>query len=272
MQTTLIEHNKRLVQDFELFAFAEILNIPLEIFKPKMKITLNKKIKSNINPTRKSWIFLVSFSIFWYFLAFNMDFFVNDYIIILLLCYRHCNKKKVFTTYKQKMEKNIMTRRFKGLSILLACVLTLCMGTTAFAASTPTDENPQNSLPGEIIEVTVPADGNTYGMDDDGFIVPMAQGNVATFKLGSTGYISNCGFNPKFKFTARGGSSNTTVKFYITTSGGVNYTQGDIKADGSQYIEKQYVVFNGGGTWAFTASVVSGENNGNITCTVTQTY
>ncbi len=164
-----------------------------------------------------------------------------------------------------------MTKRFKCLSLVLACVLCLFMGTTAFAAE-PTTDDSQNNLNGEVIEVTVPADGNTYGVDENGSIVPMAQGNSTTFKLGETGYISNCGLTPKFKFTATGGSSNTMVRFYITTSGGVNYTQGDIKANGSQYIEKQYIVANGGGSWQFTASVVSGTNNGNIVCTVTQTY
>ena len=164
-----------------------------------------------------------------------------------------------------------MTKRFKCLSFVLACVLYFSMSTTVFAAE-PTEDVSQNNLNGKVIEVNVPADGNTYGMNDVGAIVPMAQGNTTTFRLGQTGYISNCGLTPKFRFTATGGSSNTQVRFYITTSGGVNYTQGDIRANGIQSIEKQYAVFNGGGSWQFTASVVSGTNNGNIMCTVTQTY
>ncbi len=164
-----------------------------------------------------------------------------------------------------------MTKKFKCLSFVLACLLCLGMATTAFAAELPIEDS-QNASNGKIIEVTVPADGTTYGLEADGSITPRAQGNSTTFRLGESGYISNCGFSPKFKFTATGGSSDTLVRFHITTSGGINYTQGDIKANGSQYIEKKYIVYNGGGSWQFTASVVSGSNNGNIKCTVTQTY
>lgn len=175
----------------------------------------------------------------------------------------------------------------KALCMALTCIMALGTATTAFAAektddsavSTPqvvecSDES--NATMGEEMTFTIPANGETSEIitlgDDSSEITPFKQGERVSFRLGETGHLSNCGLTPKFRFRASGGSSDTLVKFHITTAGGSEYTQGNVRADGSQYIDKQYVVINGGGTWSFTASVVSGPNNGNITCSVEQIY
>ena len=155
-----------------------------------------------------------------------------------------------------------MTKLFKPFSLILACVLVFGSAKTAFAtedSATLVSED-SNSANSEVVTL------------DETSITPFRNGDKVTFKLGNTGYIQNCGNRPKFRFRASGGSSNTLIKFHITTSGGTEYTQGNIKADGSQYIDKQYVVLNGKGTWSFSATIVSGTNNGKITCSVEQVY
>lgn len=178
-----------------------------------------------------------------------------------------------------------MTKRFKLLSLVLACVLIFGTATTTFAAENPVNSTANNStvvsensdekntLNGDVQTVTITANGEASDIIslDDIKASPRAQGNTTYFMLGDTGSISNCGFTPKFRFRASGNPA-AQVTFHITTAGGVNYSQGPMQADGLHYIDKQYVVAQSGGTWTFTASVTSGVNNGEIVCWVEQIY
>ena len=157
--------------------------------------------------------------------------------------------------------------RTKILSLAIACIMLLGCATTAFAAETDNSFKADNTQ-FEIVEETpvVPAGANEI-------IIPLSQNDQADFKLGSVGYMSNCGFSPKFKCWVTGGSSSTQVKFSFKTGGGVSYGPfGPVKADGSNYLNKPFTVFNSNGVWQFTATVTSGENNGNLYCHVLQYY
>lgn len=178
-----------------------------------------------------------------------------------------------------------MTKHFKLLSLLLACVLIFGTSTITFAAENPVNStannsttflensNKENTLDGDVRTVTVTANGESSDIIslDNIKAIHRAQGNTTYFMLGNTGYISNCGFTPKFRFRASGNPA-AQVTFHITTAGGTSYSQGPMQADGLHYIDKQYVVAQSGGTWSFTASVTSGVNNGEIVCSVEQIY
>ena len=154
----------------------------------------------------------------------------------------------------------------KILSLALACFMLLGSYTTAFAAETTNTEydNTQFTV---VEEKPIAADGVTE------FIMPLAQNDRQDFSLGSIGYMSNCGNTPKFKCWVTGGSSSTQVKFSFKTGGGVSYGPfGPVKADGSNYLNKSFIVANGSGVWQFTATVTSGNNNGNLVCHVVQYY
>ena len=156
--------------------------------------------------------------------------------------------------------------RTKLLALVMACVMALGCSITAFAAE-PTDATVEagiNSADAEIVEIPVVFE------EADNSINPTAVGSVTTFTIGNTGYISNCGNNPTFKMWVTGGSSSTQVVFNVTTSGGSNYGPfGPVKADGSNYLTKNFVVVVGGGTWSFTASVTDGSSSG-LVCHVQQ--
>ena len=147
----------------------------------------------------------------------------------------------------------------------LVCVMMLTCATTAFAAE-PSDSFDNNSF--TIVEQELPVE-----IESDGSIMPLQQNDQVDFQLGKIGYMSNCGFTPKFKCWVTGGSASTQVKFTIKTGGGVTYGPfGPLKADGSNYLDKPFVVYNSSGVWQFTATVTSGENNGNLVCHVVQYY
>ncbi len=153
-----------------------------------------------------------------------------------------------------------MKTHVRILSLVLVGVLMLMSAPVSFAAEEAysyCEEEFQEK--GEIFEITDSID-------------PLSQGDEVSFDLGNSGYISNCGFTPKFKMWVTGGTSSTQITFNITTAGGVNYTQGPVKADGSSWVEKQYYVYNGGGTWKFTAHVSGGTNPGGLVCHVRQIY
>lgn len=114
---------------------------------------------------------------------------------------------------------------------------------------------------------------NSVKFGENEIVIPLSQNDQVNFKLGSIGYMSNCGNTPKFKCWVTGGSSSTQVKFSFKTGGGVSYgPYGPVNADGSTYLDKPFVVFNGSGVWQFTATVASGTNNGNLVCHVLQYY
>lgn len=156
----------------------------------------------------------------------------------------------------------------KVLSLALACVMMLGCATTAFAAeATPDPEKVNAEFSVVEQEIPVVVEGSESG------IVPMTQGDQVNFRLGSVGYMSNCGNMPKFKCWVTGGSSSTKVMFEFVTGGDVKYGPfGPVNADGSNYLDKPFVVFNGSGVWQFKAYVSSGENNGNLVCHVLQYY
>lgn len=175
----------------------------------------------------------------------------------------------------------------KALFMALTCTMVLGATTTAFAAENTGDSvlssyealecsDESNATVEDGMTFIIPANGETSDIitlsNSSPEISPFKNGEKVSFRLGETGYMSNCGFNPKFRFRASGGSADTLIKFHITTAGGTAYSQGNIKANNSQYMDKQYVVVNGKGTWSFTASIVSGPNSGNITCSVEQIY
>lgn len=156
-----------------------------------------------------------------------------------------------------------MTKKnLKLLALAVACVFTLGSTATVFAADTSTNDTPETQSEYQ----TIPIEFESEAPDT------LSQGDSITFGVGSAGYISNCGFTPKFKMWVTGGNSSTQVTFNILTSGGVSYRQGPVRADGSNYIEKQYIVYNGGGSWRFTAYVSAGSNSGNLVCHVQQVY
>lgn len=154
----------------------------------------------------------------------------------------------------------------KILSLALACMMLLGCATTAFAAE-PDPAEFDNTQYTVVEEAPVVPEGATE------IVVPIAQNDRVDFKLGNIGYMSNCGNMPKFKCWVTGGSSSTQVKFEFVTGGGVSYGPfGPVKADGSNYLDKPFVVFNGSGVWQFKATVTSGNNNGNLVCHVLQYY
>lgn len=156
--------------------------------------------------------------------------------------------------------------RTKILSLALVCIMVLGCATTASATEIDSAEfdNTQFTV---VEESPVVPDGAIE------FIIPLAQNDEETFKLGSIGHMSHCGNMPKFKCWVTGGSSDTQVKFNFRTGGGVSYGPfGPVKADGSNYLDKPFAVINGSGVWEFTANVTSGENNGNLVCHVLQYY
>ena len=165
-----------------------------------------------------------------------------------------------------------MKKHSKVLSLLLACIMLVgTFSTVAFAAETPnanvaTTTSEEFGMEGyQEIPVVFAVDPSTAS--------PNAQGDRTTFRLGSIGYMSNCGFTPKFRITATGGTSTTQIKWEVITAGGQSYGPfGPITADGTMYSEKQFAVFNGTGTWQFKAYVSSGPNTGNIYITVEQVY
>ena len=157
----------------------------------------------------------------------------------------------------------------KLLSLALACVLTFGCATTAFAAeSNPEDVNNNEYT---VVEQEIPVVFEGTGDEGNASIVPMAQGDQEDFRLGSIGYLSNCGRTPKFKCWVTGGSSSTQVMFRFKTGGGVNYGPfGPVTADGSEALYKSFIVFDSDDAWEFTAFVSSGPNNGNLVCHVQQ--
>ena len=158
----------------------------------------------------------------------------------------------------------------KILSIALAFVVAFSCATTAFAAEFTT-EDINNEF--NIVEQQIPvvfegtiSRGNTS-------IIPMAITDQVNFQLGSIGYLSNCGFTPKFKCWVTGGTSETKVMFNFKTGGGWNWGPfGPVKADGSSYLDKPFHVLDKNDAWEFTAFVSSGPNNGNLVCHVLQYY
>ncbi|MCI9038712.1 MAG: hypothetical protein HFJ29_02345 [Clostridia bacterium] len=161
------------------------------------------------------------------------------------------------------MKKNIS----KFVSLLLVCFMVLGCTATAFAAEpdVPSDTS-STAVEENIQEIPIVFEGNSVA-------TPFSQGERVDFALGSIGYMSNCGFLPKFKFWVTGGDANTSVALNVVTGGGVKYGPfGPVKANGSTYIEKQFVVYNGSGVWQFTAQVTSGNNNGKLVCHIEQTY
>lgn len=145
--------------------------------------------------------------------------------------------------------------RTKILALVMACVMALGCGTTAFAAEPTTADAEQvdviNSAEAEIVEVPV-----TFVPADAGISPANVGDRTAPFAPGNAGYITNCGNNPTFKFWAEGGSSSTQVKFRVVTSGGVSYGPfGPVKGDGSNYATKNFAVLQGNGTWTFTVEV-----------------
>lgn len=137
-----------------------------------------------------------------------------------------------------------MKFRSRFLASLLSCLLVLSMVGTSSSAYEVSAVSPIE--PSQVV---------TSG------IMPMQVGDYIYFKLGSFGYLKNCGNAPRFRVWATGGSSNTDLKISVVTAGGVSYTMGTVTADSKHYLEKQYFVLNGTGTWQFAATVVSGSNN-----------
>lgn len=157
-----------------------------------------------------------------------------------------------------------MKTGFKVLSFALALVLMLGCSVPAFAAEVPATETP--------VEVVESPDAVVLE-NTEASASPRMNGDHITFKVGSIGYMSNCGFTPKFKVWVTGGDANTQVAIYFKTAGGIQYGPfGPVKANGSNYLEKPFVVYNSGGAWQFTAVVTSGNNNGNLTVHVQQIY
>ena len=158
----------------------------------------------------------------------------------------------------------------KLLSVALACVLTLGCASTAFAAESNPEEVNQEYT---VVEQEIPVVFEGSVGESDYGIVPMVQGDQEDFRLGSIGYLSDCGNFPKFKCWVTGGTSATKVMFNFKTGGGVDYGPfGPVNADGSNYLDKPFAVFDGEGAWEFTAYVSSGPNNGNLVCHVQQYY
>lgn len=148
------------------------------------------------------------------------------------------------------------------LSLALACVMMLACGTTAFAAE------PDNTRFSVVDRVVLGAMG-----ENEIIVSPMQQNDEITFAVGSTGYMSNCGLTPKFYVWITGGSASTQVKVNFVTSGGVSYGPfGPLKADGSNMLDKAFVVVKGNGAWQFTANVTAGDNNGKLVVHVRQYY
>lgn len=162
----------------------------------------------------------------------------------------------------------------KILSLALVGIMTLGCATTAFAAESKVESSTVAASETDnseftIVEQEIPVVVET----SDSSIVPMKQGEQADFQLGSVGYMSNCGFTPKFKCWVTGGSSNTKVMFEFITGGSQKYGPfGPVNGDGSNYLDKPFVVFNSTGAWQFKAYVSSGPNNGNLVCHVQQYY
>ena len=162
----------------------------------------------------------------------------------------------------------------KILSLALVGVMTLGCATTAFAAEPKADATTEVVSEADnneftIVEQEVPV---VVESNDEG-IVPMKQGDEITFPLGSVGYMSNCGFTPKFKCWVTGGSADTKVMFEFVTGGSQKYGHfGPVNGNGSNYLDKPFVVFNSTGAWQFKAYVSSGPNNGNLVCHVQQYY
>ena len=162
----------------------------------------------------------------------------------------------------------------KILSLALVGVITLGGATIAFADEPKADattefvsETDNNEF--TIVEQEVPV---VVESNDEG-IAPMKQGDEIKFSLGSIGYMSNCGRTPKFRCWVTGGTSSTKVMFRFKTGGGVNYGPfGSVNADGSNYLDKPFIVFDSNDAWEFTAFVSSGPNNGNLVCHVQQYY
>lgn len=159
-----------------------------------------------------------------------------------------------------------MKKLSKVLSLALACVMLLGCATTAFAAEATETEPTAVAGDENLQDIPVVIEGSAT-------VSPLQQNDQVNFALGSIGYMSNCGNAPKFKCWVTGGDANTQVKFEFVTGGGVSYGPfGPVKADGSNYLDKPFVVFNGSGVWQFKAYVSSGTNNGNLVCHVLQYY
>lgn len=158
-----------------------------------------------------------------------------------------------------------MKTGFKALSFVLALVLMLGCSVSAFAAEIPATEIP--------VEVNESQKNAVVLENSETTVSPRMNGDYITFKVGNIGYMSSCGFTPKFKIWVTGGDANTQVAIHIKTAGGIQYGPfGPVKANGSNYLEKPFVVYNSGGAWQFTAAVTSGTNNGNLTVHVQQIY
>lgn len=162
----------------------------------------------------------------------------------------------------------------KILPLALVGVMTLGCVTTAFATE------PETATTAEVVADT---DNNTFTIvkqeipvvveSKDKGVTPLKQGDEISFSLGSVGYMSNCGFTPKFKCWVTGGGSDTKVVFEFVTGGSKKYGPfGPVNGDGSNYLNKPFTVFNNTGAWQFKAYVSSGPNNGNLVCHVRQYY
>ena len=148
--------------------------------------------------------------------------------------------------------------RTKILALVMACVMALGCGVTAFAAEPNTADAGQvdiNTAEAEIVEVpitVIPVDSS-----ENAGVSPANVGDwTGGFDPGNRGVIDNCGMNPTFKFWCEGGSASTQVKFDVVTAGGVTYgPYGPVKGDGSNYATKEFYVLQGNGTWTFTVRV-----------------
>ena len=161
--------------------------------------------------------------------------------------------------------------RTKILALVMACVMALGCGVTAFAAEPTTADAKQvdiNTAEAEIVEVPVTV--ISVNSDSDEGVSPANVGDsTGEFAPGNRGTITNCGMNPTFKFWCEGGSASTQVKFNVVTAGGTSYgPYGPVKGDGSNYATKEFYVLQGNGTWTFTVEV-TGSTDG-LKCYVQQ--
>ena len=124
----------------------------------------------------------------------------------------------------------------KILSFALVVVMMFTCSTTAFAAESV---NPVALDGVHPMQVTSGSSGE---------VAPCKQGDSITFKVGSVGYISNCGNFPKFKIWVTGGSADTQVEIELKDPIGLSYGPfGPLNANGSNYLDKPCAVLIPGG-------------------------
>lgn len=161
-----------------------------------------------------------------------------------------------------------MKIKSKLFSLALAGIMLLGCATTVSAAE-PVSEDVNNES--YVVEQQIPVVFEGIENDDGSGAVTRVRGDQVDFRLGSIGYLSDCGNFPTFRCWVTGGSADTKVMFNFTTAGGIDYGPfGSVCGDGSTYLDKPFVVYDGNGAWMFTAYVSAGPNDGNLVCHVSQ--